>query len=419
MILKEMKKSVLFSVAMAGMMAFTACSSDDLVGNSTSTSLQSNELKVRAGIANAPVTRAYDNKWSAGDEIGIFTLNADKSVYGTANLEYKSTLESGDNTASDFAAVGSPALLPTDANGVDVVAYYPFTAAASEGKCSFDLTDQSNQAAIDLLAAKAEGVKAENPTAVLNFSHKFAKIYMTVTAEGETNLDGLKANLAGLTAKADYDILNDQVTAGTETADVDMKVTGNVIEAIVVPSAEASHNLKLVLGGKTYKAAINAQFEAGKKYVYAVKFLADNKVEITGSGITDWVDVPGSDVIVTPGEPETPSFGYENVFMFGSATPGGWSMGDYPVKLTKLDDNTYTCEVALTAGEFKFPLNNDWGCDWIMPTENAAPLSCTTCQVVKDGASFDYKWNVTEDEAGTYKIVLNVKDMIMTATKVE
>lgn len=407
-----MKKSLFSLISMAGLFALTACnSSDDIAGNDTGT--KQGELKVVAGIA----TRAYDNMWSAGDEIGLYTVKADGTLAGTGNLEYKSTLADGDNTSSDFAPVGTAAVLPNDGSSVNVVTYYPYSASTADGKCAFDLTNQTSQPAIDLMAAKAEGISVANSTAVMNFTHKFSKVYMTVTAEEGVSTDGLTATIAGLKTAATYDILNDQITAGDATADISMKVSGNVIEAIVLPTdAAADHNLKLTIGSTVYKAAINTQFEEGKKYTYNVKFTAAGNVEITGSGITNWVDVPGSEVVVTPGEDT--GFAYPNVYVFGSATPGGWSMGSL-TQLTKTGDDTYTVEVALTAGEFKFPLNNDWGCDWIMPMEADASITSTACQLVKDGAAFDYKWVVKEAEAGTYNIVLNVKDMTMTAYKVE
>ena len=54
-----------------------------------------------------------------------------------------------------------------------------------------------------------------------------------------------------------------------------------------------------------------------------------------------------------------------------------------------------------------------------MPTENGVGLSHSACMLVKDGDSRDYKWKVSAEEAGTYTIVLDVKNMTMTATKSE
>ena len=69
----------------------------------------------------------------------------------------------------------------------------------------------------------------------------------------------------------------------------------------------------------------------------------------------------------------------------------------------------------------KFPLsiNNGFECDYIMPTEPGVGLSHSACMLVKYPDTRDYKWKVSAAEAGTYTIVLDVKNMTMTATKSE
>lgn len=119
----------------------------------------------------------------------------------------------------------------------------------------------------------------------------------------------------------------------------------------------------------------------------------------------------------------TPKYEYNNIYAFGSATPGGWSMGDAPTLMTK-KGNVYTVELNLTEGELKFALNNDWGCDWIMPTQGGASLSHGECERVLDGEQHDdNKWYVSADEAGKYKLVLRVNPKstlcTLTATKID
>ena len=119
----------------------------------------------------------------------------------------------------------------------------------------------------------------------------------------------------------------------------------------------------------------------------------------------------------------TPKYEYNNIYAFGSATPGGWSMGDAPTLMTK-KGNVYTVEVNLTEGELKFALNNDWGCDWIMPTQGGVSLSHGECERVLDGEQHDdNKWYISADEAGKYKLVLRVNpkstQCTLTATKMD
>lgn len=408
---------------MAGAMTLASCSNEEVNGNDTKNA----QLQVVANIA-LPQTRAFDDQWNAGDQIGIYTLKAGTTDIDAAdNLAYRNTLTEGSAANANFAPAGKAANLPDDGSKVDVVAYYPYSATAAAGVVELDVQKQDNQAAIDLLGAKAEGVSADAPQAVLNFKHKLTKIYMKATAEDGSSLSDLKAYINGMYTKVSYSAFADELSmvSGDTKKDVEMRSADGsgfrYVEAIVLPNIDgndaATRNIEFEHNGMVYKAAISAdvKFESGKKYVYNVKFTAAG-AKIEGAGITNWEDVTGDDVVVVPGGEA--QYHYNNIYAFGDATPNGWNIGE-SVKLDKVDNNTYTATFAINAGEMKFALNNDWGCDWIMPTENGVGLSHSACMLVKNGDSRDYKWKVSADEAGTYTIVLDVKNMTMTATKPE
>lgn len=418
-----MNKSSFMIFAMAGAMTLASCSNEEVNGNDTKNA----QLQVVANIA-LPQTRAFDDQWNAGDQIGIYTLKAGTTDIDAAdNLAYRNTLTEGSVANANFAPAGKAANLPDDGSKVDVVSYYPYSATAAAGVVELDVQKQDNQAAIDLLGAKAEGVSADAPQAVLNFKHKLTKIYMKATAEDGSSLSDLKAYIKGMYTKVSYSAFADELSmvSGDTKKDVEMRSADGsgfrYVEAIVLPNIDgndaATRNIEFEHNGMVYKAAISAdvKFESGKKYVYNVTFTAAG-VKIEGAGITNWEDVTGDDVVVVPGGEA--QYHYNNIYAFGDATPNGWNIGE-SVKLDKVDDNTYTATFAINAGEMKFALNNDWGCDWIMPTENGVGLSHSACMLVKNGDSRDYKWKVSADEAGTYTIVLDVKNMTMTATKSE
>lgn len=78
----------------------------------------------------------------------------------------------------------------------------------------------------------------------------------------------------------------------------------------------------------------------------------------------------------------------------------------------------------LKAGELKFMLggsNWDGVQAWLMAATPGASLSETAAEVVSraDGDAHDYKWSVSAAEAGKYQIVINLKKMTMTATKID
>lgn len=405
---------------MAGAMTLASCSNEEVNGNDTKNA----QLQVVANIA-LPQTRAFDDQWNAGDQIGIYTLKAGTTDIDAAdNLAYRNTLTEGSAANANFVPAGKAAKLPDDGSKVDVVAYYPYSASAAAGVVELDVQKQDNQAAVDLLGAKAEGVSADAPQAVLNFKHKLTKIFIRTTAEDGSSLSDLKAYIKGMYTKVSYSAFADELSmvSGDTKKDVEMRsADGYYVEAIVLPNIAGNdattRNIEFEHNGKVYKAAISAdvKFESGKKYVYNATFTATG-VKIEGAGITNWEDVTGDDVVVVPGGEA--QYHYNNIYAFGDATPNGWTIGE-AVKFDKVDDNTYTATFAIKAGEMKFPLNNDWGCDWIMPTENGVGLSHSACMLVKNGDSRDYKWKVSEEEAGTYTIVLDVKNMTMTATKSE
>lgn len=415
-----MNKSSFMLFAMAGAMTLASCSNEEVNGNDTKNA----QLQVVANIA-LPQTRAFDDQWNAGDQIGIYTLKAGTTDIDAAdNLAYRNTLTEGSAANANFVPAGKAAKLPDDGSKVDVVAYYPYSASAAAGVVELDVQKQDNQAAVDLLGAKAEGVSADAPQAVLNFKHKLTKIFIRTTAEDGSSLSDLKAYIKGMYTKVSYSAFADELSmvSGDTKKDVEMRsADGYYVEAIVLPNIAGNdattRNIEFEHNGKVYKAAISAdvKFESGKKYVYNATFTATG-VKIEGAGITNWEDVTGDDVVVVPGGEA--QYHYNNIYAFGDATPNGWTIGE-AVKLDKVDDNTYTAIFAINAGEMKFALNNDWGCDWIMPTESGVGLSHSACMLVKNGDSRDYKWKVSADEAGTYTIVLDVKNMTMTATKSE
>ncbi|MBF1440844.1 MAG: hypothetical protein HXN44_01675, partial [Prevotella nanceiensis] len=76
--------------ALIGAMGFASCANDDVVSNNQTTT---GALKINAGIALHKVTRAFDNQWNKGDEIGVYLLNAGTTtVNGDVNYQYKSNI---------------------------------------------------------------------------------------------------------------------------------------------------------------------------------------------------------------------------------------------------------------------------------------------------------------------------------------
>ncbi|MFH0758426.1 MAG: SusF/SusE family outer membrane protein [Bacteroidota bacterium] len=104
---------------------------------------------------------------------------------------------------------------------------------------------------------------------------------------------------------------------------------------------------------------------------------------------------------------------FENLYLLGSATPVGWNIGS-PIKMTQDETNPYVWqwEGELMAGEFKMPtFTGDW-CDgvWINASQPDQILSATDYITTSGCDGPDYKWLVSEKEAGDYRITVDVEN---------
>lgn len=102
------------------------------------------------------------------------------------------------------------------------------------------------------------------------------------------------------------------------------------------------------------------------------------------------------------------------VWMTGSATATQWKTPFEIAFNSDEKEGTFVWEGHLDLGEIKFPLSNTQGfeCDYLMPVVNGTSVTDAETMERKnypDSQKNDYKWIV--NEAGKYKISLNVIDM--------
>ena len=97
------------------------------------------------------------------------------------------------------------------------------------------------------------------------------------------------------------------------------------------------------------------------------------------------------------------------VYLIGSATPNGWSMGSL-TPMTK-NGSVYTWTGELTAGEMKFvKFNTSWcGGTEIVATMPNQSITNTSFGFNENCNGNDYKWLVSAAQAGTHSITLNLE----------
>lgn len=111
------------------------------------------------------------------------------------------------------------------------------------------------------------------------------------------------------------------------------------------------------------------------------------------------------------------------VYLVGTALTGGYDLKKAPY-FTKNSEGKYELTVNLQVGDFKILSKieyNDSNYDYYAPGENTPfePGSNMSVdyRLGKDGQ--DYKWQVTTEQTGTYKLTLDVSAKTLTAEKLE
>lgn len=412
-----MKNFLINLTAVASVMLLASCGQEESLSPTT----DSNVLKINASVA-IPTTRAHDNKWNPNDEIGVYLLKNGTTdiVNSEANIEYKSD-NTSDAETCNFNAVGSNVKLPSDGSNSDVISYYPYSAdQTSDGVRTLDLSDQTEQSPIDLLAAKVEGLNDQNNTANLIFTHKLTKIFFNIKTQDGISADGLTARIGQQYMKVKYDILNDtlSLTDDDPRGVIPMRCQDTYCEAIVIPNtvnnnAAVNRTLDFTLGGVEYNATISSatSFEPGKKYVYNVTFSREG-VTVQGASITDWVEQPGDDIA-------TATANIKNVYFCGD--PNGWTT----TLLTSNSDGTFSWNGNIYTNQyFKFTLadNSNYYTYQLMPN-----TSSTTGVDLTEGESEFYKvlcnsendnkWKAAKN--GNYTLTLNIQTGKMTVAHKE
>ena len=110
---------------------------------------------------------------------------------------------------------------------------------------------------------------------------------------------------------------------------------------------------------------------------------------------------------------------YEHVYMIGAASPGGWKLSE-AYDLTWIEGTAkFVYEGYMKAGDFKFAAGaRDWNAPFFMaPTENQDNLSIGSMQLVQPGG-VDYKWVITEANAGNWRITLDIDALTIKFEKI-
>lgn len=271
---------------------------------------------------NGTETRAVNAQWEANDLIGISGASASK-VY--SNIAYKTASANG-----NFSVVTSGTeIYYLDDNAVNFTSYYPRTdLAAGETIIDADTKKQSDQKSFDFLFAKGTGSKA-SPAVAFAFSHKMAKLALTIKKGANVSYDEVKKavlTLEGFKAQGTFNTADGTTaTNNNETTLWDFANNTNdsafnapltkddaketVTYSLIVFPQEFSKSLPIyakLTGAQTFGATLdftvanrNAgdntpknNWVAGRQYNLSVT-LNGTGLSVNGCDISDWTQANG------------------------------------------------------------------------------------------------------------------------------
>ena len=270
-----MKKTLLLGLTVG--LALTGCEKEvtDITNNTAGTTVTFTSSIIKS--------RAIDNNWEAGDEIGVYMQNADAATsYLNTNVKYANSNENTNGFTSE-----TPITYPGgDVTLVNFMAVYPYNENVTDGNYSFTLGN--NLSDNDIMYASS--IKDENGSPVSG---------ATVSID--------KQCLEGVLNVSDGTVTAKEAAEYNSSLQFVNKTNGQY-EVIVLPDEAREGRIILVKtsNNTTYRCPIdNISFDSSKRYTFpVVLYSKDPSVEqpVLVPNIDDWTDEGKSEGwVVAPG----------------------------------------------------------------------------------------------------------------------
>lgn len=370
-----MKKTLLLCLAVG--LAITGCKNEvtDIINNTAGTTVSFTSSIIKS--------RAIDNNWEAGDEIGVYMQNADAATsYLNTNVKYTNSDENTNGFTSE-----TPITYPGgDVTLVNFMAVYPYNENVTDGNYSFTLGD--NLSDNDIMYASSPLVEAGTNNVDLTFKHKLSKIVLNIKDENGNPLNDATVSIDKQCKEGVLNMSDGTVTA-KEAAEYNSSLqfvnkTNGQYEAIVLPDEAREGRIILVKtsDNKIYRCPIdNISFDSSKRYTFpVVLYSKDPSVEQPGlvPDIDDWTDEGKSEGwVVAPDVDITTS----------------------KTKYVLIEDQTLTTNSTITVSEENFSgtlLDTDAYCIEYSRTDASTAAKLTVSSSSKGSKKFTLPENMKE-----------------------
>lgn len=256
---------------------------------------QDEKVAVQFGSSINATTRAVNDKWTSGDQIGIFMTGENKVLSKDAISEEADNIAYRTEGDGAFSPVAAEQIIYFPMNGdVDFYAYYPYTPEVNDYRIALDLTDQSNQEALDLMFAKVSGCNKSNPKVELQFSHLLSNLILEVqpgTGLTQADLAELTVKVKDANTKATFNLVDGTISGEETPKGFTMKTVeaGKRYEAILFPTESESREIEFDLNNDhdgPFTWTMKSALKGGSQYHHLVT-LSRTAAEVSGS-IKPW-----------------------------------------------------------------------------------------------------------------------------------
>lgn len=256
---------------------------------------QDEKVAVQFGSSINAASRAVNDKWTAGDQIGIFMVGENKVLSKDAISEEADNIAYRTEGDGAFSPVAAEQIIYFPMNGdVDFYAYYPYTPEVNDYRIALDLTDQSNQEALDLMFAKVSGCNKSNPKVELQFSHLLSNLILEVqpgTGLTQADLAELTVKVKDANTKATFNLVDGTISGEETPKGFTMKTVeaGKRYEALLFPTTSESREIEFDLNNDhdaPFTWTMKSALKGGSQYHHLVT-LSRTAAEVSGS-IKPW-----------------------------------------------------------------------------------------------------------------------------------
>lgn len=255
-------------------------------------------------------SKAADQQWAIGDSIGIYMIKSGETLSdasiaaGAANRQYQATATTTDAAFEPYSADQTIYYPSGPVQPVDFIAYYPYTSQITGYTYPVDLSDQSDQAAIDLMYSyNATGKDWTSPAASLVFQHRLAKVVLTIkrgTGMAYEDLSKMTVVLKSACTEGTLNLVDGRDLFLEPTLnDVTFRTAGagSKYEAILMPISHRDYIVEFRLNNAKNEVftwtitGSDGDFAASTKYEFEIT-MNRTGVDATGT-ILPWNEGPG------------------------------------------------------------------------------------------------------------------------------